>query len=151
MRAGLSDPGRRLLPQVLLVEAGRDARGDPRISTPRGDLVLVQSQLDWAYMTVPQKHTNGRTHYNAAGNVLGGGSVLNYGTWTRGDASDYDDWFRVVKDTRWSDEGIGRSTISVSARIRSNMDMQSPCTIPTSAPAIREEGILFVALSTLRA
>ena len=37
-----------------------------------------------------------------AGKVLGGGSILNYGTWARGDASDYDQWARVVGDERWS-------------------------------------------------
>ena len=92
--------------KVLIIEAGRDATGDPRISTPLGGFALGQSELDWAYMTVPQKHTNDRPHYNGAGKVLGGGSVLNYGGWYRGDASDYDEWARVVGDTRWSYESI---------------------------------------------
>jgi choline dehydrogenase-like flavoprotein len=47
-------------------------------------------------------HTENRIHYIAAGRALGGGSTLNYGDWARGDASDYDDWARVVGDSRWS-------------------------------------------------
>ena len=91
---------------VLLIEAGPDATEDPRTVTPLGGLALGQSELDWSYHTVPQKNTNNRRHYNGAGKVLGGGSVLNYGHWSRGDASDYDDWSRVVGDSRWSYDGM---------------------------------------------
>ncbi|KAL9632726.1 MAG: hypothetical protein Q9164_005140 [Protoblastenia rupestris] len=91
---------------ILLVEAGIDATGDPRVTTPMGGFALGRSELDWAYQTTPQLNTKDRQHYNAAGKTLGGGSVLNYGSWTRGDASDYDDWAKVVNDDRWSYKGM---------------------------------------------
>ena len=92
--------------KILLIEAGIDATGDARCLTPMGCFALGHSELDWAYQTVPQPHTNNRSHYNAAGKVLGGGSVLNYGGWSRGDQTDYDDWAKVVGDSRWSYEGM---------------------------------------------
>ena len=87
---------------ILIIEAGKDATGDPRTLDPKGCFALSGSELDWAYHTVPQPDTKGRTHYNAAGKVLGGGSTLNYGGWSRGNAADYDEWARVVRDSRWS-------------------------------------------------
>ena len=90
---------------VTIVEVGRDSTGDPRVSAPMAAFALSFSELDWAYMTVPQKYTKGRPHDNAAGKTLGVGSVLNYGGWTRGDSTDYGEWARRVGDDRWSYEG----------------------------------------------
>lgn len=92
--------------KILLIEAGPDPTGNPLITTPLGAFGLHNSELDWAYMTAPQHHVNDRRFYNAAGKTLSGGSILNYGAWRRGDATDYDEWARVVKDSRWSYEGI---------------------------------------------
>ena len=91
---------------ILLVEAGPDSSNDPRVTSPMGGFALSHSELDWSYETAPQPHTNGRRHYSAAGKTLGGGSVLNYGGWSRGDASDYDEWARVIGDARWSYKGL---------------------------------------------
>lgn len=74
---------------ILLIEAGPDATGDPRTTAP-----------------IPQSHTKNRTHYNPAGKTLGGGSTIKYGGWSRGDATDYDDWARIVGDPRWSYKGL---------------------------------------------
>ncbi|KAK4695119.1 hypothetical protein P7C71_g2572, partial [Lecanoromycetidae sp. Uapishka_2] len=89
---------------ILIIEAGKDSTGDPRTIDPKGCFALSGSELDWAYHTTPQANTKNRIHYNAAGKTLGGGSTLNYGGWSRGDATDYDEWARVVGDRRWSYE-----------------------------------------------
>jgi choline dehydrogenase len=47
------DEGRR----VLLLEAGPDDRGISAFSIPMAGLGLFQSQYDWRYETVPQKHS----------------------------------------------------------------------------------------------
>lgn len=91
---------------VLLIEAGPDPTGDPRVTSPMGGFSLAQSELDWAYQTTPQRHNNGRVQYSPAGKTLGGGSILNYGGWSRGDATDYDGWARLVADSRWSYKGL---------------------------------------------
>lgn len=92
--------------RVLVIEAGTDPSGNPLVTTPMGGLALTGSELDWAYTSLPQSQTNNRVHTNNAGKVLGGGSVINYGGWSRGDPADYDEWARVVGDPRWSYAGL---------------------------------------------
>lgn len=91
---------------ILLIEAGSDPTGDPRTTSPLGGFALGNSELDWAYHSVPQPHTNNRSLYIPAGKTLGGSSILNYGGWSRGDASDYDNWASTVGDSRWSYNGL---------------------------------------------
>lgn len=57
--------------KVLLIEAGPGPTGDPCIGSPLDCLALGHSELDWAYKSVPQTHTNRRSHYNGAGKTLG--------------------------------------------------------------------------------
>lgn len=91
---------------VAVIEAGPNPAGDPRVTSPMGSFALAFSELDWAYMTVSQRHTNDRSYYNGAGKTLGGGSVLNYGGWSRGDITDYKEWARLTGDDSWSYEGL---------------------------------------------
>ncbi|KAL3483100.1 alcohol oxidase [Aspergillus germanicus] len=87
---------------ILLIEAGPNVSTHPLTSTPLACFAAHHSALDWDYTTTPQPHLNNRTCYNSAGKALGGGTAVNYGTWTRGNAADYDLWGRVVGDEeRW--------------------------------------------------
>ncbi|KAI4219890.1 MAG: hypothetical protein L6R36_008007 [Xanthoria steineri] len=92
--------------QVLLVEAGIDASENPLTKDIGGAFALAGSDLDYNYKTSPQTNTNDRVHTATAGKVLGGGSILNYGLWLRGDARDYDQWAKLVGDERWSYKGL---------------------------------------------
>ncbi|KAJ5768881.1 glucose dehydrogenase [Penicillium odoratum] len=87
---------------ILIVEAGSNVVGHPLTSSPLACFGAHLSPLDWAYTTVPQVHLNGRQCYAAAGKALGGGTATNYGTWTRGNAADYDLWAEIVGDDGWS-------------------------------------------------
>ena len=89
---------------IVVLEAGNDASGNPDTTTPAGAFALAGTDLDWAFKTNPILNTSGRSHTVVAGKVLGGGSVLNYGGWSRGDSSDYDHWAKLVGDERWSYE-----------------------------------------------
>jgi len=91
---------------VLVIEAGKDASDDERTTTAFGGFELTGSELDWAYKTVPQKHTADRVHDEIAGKTVGGGSILNYGGWFRGDSTDYDEWARAVGDQKWNHAGF---------------------------------------------
>ena len=91
---------------VLIIEAGKDPSDNPNTISPMGGFALAGSELDWAYQTVPQANTDYRKHTLVAGKTLGGGSILNYGGWARGDASDYDCWAKTVGDPRWSYHGL---------------------------------------------
>jgi choline dehydrogenase-like flavoprotein len=53
---------------------------------------LFRSEVDWDYLTEPQKELNGRQIYWPRGKVLGGTSSMNAMMWVRGFAADYDEW-----------------------------------------------------------
>ena len=91
---------------VLVIEAGADPKGNPHATSVMGTFALGNSDMNWNYTTTAQAYNNNRTHVESAGKALGGGSSINYGGWTRGDASDYDEWAKVVGDDRWSYKGL---------------------------------------------
>ena len=76
---------------VLLIEAGGPDNSEA-ISTPMRLIELWQSEYDWAYNTVAQKHCNNRQIFWPRGKTLGGSSSLNGMIYVRGHASDYDAW-----------------------------------------------------------
>ncbi len=81
---------------VLLLEAGGPDE-DPNIHAPAGWPATWQTESDWAYMTEPQEHANGRPHYwprgkTLGGKTLGGSSSINAMIYIRGHRSDYDNW-----------------------------------------------------------
>ncbi|KAJ6007696.1 glucose dehydrogenase [Penicillium herquei] len=91
---------------ILLLEAGADVTGHPLTGSPLACFAAHGSPLDWAYTTLPQKHLDSRPCYNAAGKALSGSTATNYGTWTRGNAINYDLWAQIVNDDAWSYKGL---------------------------------------------
>ncbi|HEY3654403.1 MAG TPA: GMC family oxidoreductase N-terminal domain-containing protein [Steroidobacteraceae bacterium] len=78
--------------RVLLVEAGvRDT--SPLLAIP-GASVRVSSnpRLNWGYLTEPQPGMAGRRLALIQAKVVGGGSSINGMVYTRGAATDYDEW-----------------------------------------------------------
>ena len=76
---------------VALLEAG-GPDDHPGIHDPPVYFSLWGTEIDWAYQTVPQKHTAYRVHPWPRGKVLGGTSSLNGMVYLRGDRRDYDAW-----------------------------------------------------------
>jgi len=64
---------------ILIIEACPDVTNHPLVSEAISYTRLIQTELDWNYTTVPQRHLNNRTSYNASGKALGGGSAINAG------------------------------------------------------------------------
>ncbi|KAF4970021.1 hypothetical protein FSARC_2838 [Fusarium sarcochroum] len=91
---------------VVLIEAGKDPVGHPLTSSPLACFAAHYSDLDYAYTTVPQEHLGGRKCYAAAAKCLSGGSAINYGTWTRGPAADFDHWAELVDDASWGYDSL---------------------------------------------
>ncbi|KAK4694499.1 hypothetical protein P7C71_g3105, partial [Lecanoromycetidae sp. Uapishka_2] len=91
---------------VLLIEAGKTPNDNPLVPQPLVAPMLRGGELDWKYESTPQEHLDGRRIYEAAGKALGGGSVINYGLWTRGDRKDYDTWAEKSGDPKWSYDGL---------------------------------------------
>lgn len=77
--------------KIGLIEAGGPA-ADPRIAEPAQWPLLQGSAIDWAYRTVPQRHTANRIHDWARGKVIGGSTALNAMAHVRGAPEDFDDW-----------------------------------------------------------
>ena len=64
---------------VLLIEAGSELSRHDHIYDPLGAGQLHFSDIDWKYMTVPQKHLDGKPKYNCAVRGLSGGVAINSG------------------------------------------------------------------------
>jgi choline dehydrogenase-like flavoprotein len=86
---------------VLLIEAGQDPVNHPLTTAPLACFATHYSDLDYAFTTVPQVNMDNRECYAAAAKALSGGSAINYGTWTRGPAADFDLWAERVNDPSW--------------------------------------------------
>ncbi|KAK0856665.1 hypothetical protein LTR87_017901 [Friedmanniomyces endolithicus] len=91
---------------VALIETGPDARKSPDILSPSRAFALAGTKYHYTNITTPQKHLNYRSIPLVTGRTLGGGSAVNYGAWTRGDRSGYDEWAATVGDERWSYNGM---------------------------------------------
>ncbi|RFU80111.1 glucose dehydrogenase [Trichoderma arundinaceum] len=91
--------------KILVIEAGANANNDQTIIT-FNSTNLVGGEYDWKYKTVPQTGLGGRNVSLPQGKALGGGTVINSGTWTRGDRYDFDLWGSLVGDQRWSYHGL---------------------------------------------
>ena len=77
--------------EVVVLEAGpRDK--DKFIHIPAAFAKLFRSEVDWHYLTEPQKELDGREIYWPRGKMLGGSSSMNAMMWARGFAADYDEW-----------------------------------------------------------
>jgi choline dehydrogenase-like flavoprotein len=86
--------------EIVLLEAGpRDK--DKFIHIPAGFAKLFRSEVDWDYLTEPQKELDGREIYWPRGKMLGGSSSMNAMMWVRGFAADYDEWAEQAGD-QWS-------------------------------------------------
>lgn len=76
---------------VLLLEAG-PPDDDFYLHVPLGFPYLLGSRHDWAFVTEPEPHLNGRRLYFPRGRVLGGSHAISVMLYHRGGASDYDSW-----------------------------------------------------------
>ena len=92
---------------ILLLERGPDEQKHPHITSPgAAPLIPVSTNLVSNYNTIPQTGLANRTILNLAGNILSGSSAVNYGMWSRGDKTDYEQWARSSGDNRWTYERL---------------------------------------------
>ncbi|XP_077990212.1 glucose dehydrogenase [FAD, quinone]-like [Glandiceps talaboti] len=94
--------------RVLLIEAGPEDI-EPKISVPLEVANILCSNLDWNYLTVPQKNAclamkDHCSNWNK-GKVLGGSSSLNGMMYVRGCKEDYDSWARLGAEG-WSYDDV---------------------------------------------
>ncbi|KAJ5264164.1 hypothetical protein N7505_008085 [Penicillium chrysogenum] len=91
---------------VLLIEAGANRMGDPRIETP-GFLATMYGDpdFDWDYMSVPQVHVKNRQIGQPRGRVVGGSSALNFSAVMYPTASNFDAW-KALGNDGWGAEDM---------------------------------------------
>lgn len=89
---------------VLLLEAGGpDWRLDWRTQMPAALAYPLQgTTYNWAYVTEPEPHMNGRRMTQGRGKGLGGSSLINGMVYIRGNAMDYDGWAENKSLENWS-------------------------------------------------
>ena len=89
---------------VLLIEAG-ESDWNPLYKIPLMAGVLYRYNYNnWAYSTETQKHLNNRKIFWPRGKVVGGSSSINGMVYTRGLASDYNNWRQLgLKGWSWED------------------------------------------------
>ncbi|MEO8814863.1 MAG: GMC family oxidoreductase N-terminal domain-containing protein [Mycobacterium sp.] len=85
---------------VVALEAGPPDK-DKFIHIPAAFSKLFRSEVDWDYLTEPQKELGGREIYWPRGKMLGGTSSMNAMMWVRGFAADYDEW-ATLAGPQWS-------------------------------------------------
>src|ERR1700704_2797271 len=74
---------------VLLLEAG-GSDDMPSIKEAGQWPLNIGSERDWAFMSQPNPHLNGRSIPLNMGKILGGGSSINLMGWARGHENDWD-------------------------------------------------------------
>ncbi|KAE8405945.1 hypothetical protein BDV37DRAFT_281193 [Aspergillus pseudonomiae] len=84
---------------VLLVEAGPNHMGDPRINTP-GLLgaMFGDPDFDWDYLTEPQVHVNNRQMGQPRGRIVGSSSALNFSVVAYPSRGDFPAWESLGND-----------------------------------------------------
>jgi len=89
---------------VLLLEAGGpDWRFDWRTQMPAALAYPLQgTTYNWAYVTEPEPHMDGRRMTQGRGKGLGGSSLINGMCYIRGNAMDYDGWAQEKSLEGWS-------------------------------------------------
>jgi choline dehydrogenase len=91
---------------VMVLEAGPWDK-DKFIRIPVAFAKLFRSEMDWDYLTEPQKELDGREIYWPRGKVLGGSSSMNAMAWARGFPEDYDDWAEHAGED-WNSANVER-------------------------------------------
>ena len=95
--------GSKAKPTVLLIEAGGDnAKDEFYIAGERFSNVYSNWDIGFHYQTTPQPALDGRVLPYLRGKGLGGSSIANHLTYTRGPCEDYNFWAKIVDDDAWS-------------------------------------------------
>ncbi|KAI9794817.1 MAG: hypothetical protein M1816_002945 [Peltula sp. TS41687] len=79
---------------IVLIEGGRNNHNDPTITNPAMYLshLVPSSNTAAFYKGKPSQHVDGREVIVPTGNVLGGGSSINFMAYTRAQGVDFDSW-----------------------------------------------------------
>ncbi|KAJ7649961.1 GMC oxidoreductase-domain-containing protein [Roridomyces roridus] len=103
-RLAAADPALR----ILILEAGEHTRGLAAHTQPAryfSHLAPTSSTVTFNVSKL-SSHLGGRELVTPSARCLGGGSSVNFTMYTRGAASDYDDWENVYGNTGWASKDL---------------------------------------------
>jgi choline dehydrogenase-like flavoprotein len=120
---------------VVVLEAGPNDK-NKFIHIPAAFSKLFRSEVDWDYLTEPQKQLDGREIYWPRGKMLGGCSSMNAMMWVRGFAADYDEWGALAGED-WDFAHVSKYF----AKIEAGPLVISPQRSPRSATAAWLEAV----------
>ena len=96
------DPSKK----ILVIEAGRDDRKDPRIYDVDKYGEFVDTDMNWDFETVPQAIIGNQTKSLRAGKTLGGSTSINGGAWNRAHKVQYDMLKNITGDPTFDFEHL---------------------------------------------
>ena len=91
--------------RVLLIEAGGSDELDV-VMDPNLWVRALGTNLHWDFVAAPNPQLNGRAIPYSMGKVLGGGSSVNVGTWSRGHKADWDGYAAETGDPAWGYKAV---------------------------------------------
>lgn len=91
---------------MLVLEAGTRQKDNINITVPARARFAWGTDIDWAYLTTPQRFAANRTLSLPRGKVLGGTSAINFMAWVRGFTSEYTAWTGLARSEAWSFEAL---------------------------------------------
>jgi choline dehydrogenase len=89
---------------VLVIEAGPPDEKE-NIHVPAAFGLLLKTDVDWDYATMPEPGCNNRMMYMPRGKTLGGSSSINAMVYIRGSQVDYDGW-RDLGNAGWGFDDV---------------------------------------------
>lgn len=91
---------------ILLIEAGANRLGDPKIDIPGlASTTWQDPNYDWDFMSVPQVHLGGRQIPAPRGKVLGGSTAINFAAILYPSRRDFDAW-TALGNSGWTAEDM---------------------------------------------
>lgn len=110
---------------VAVLEAGSDARTDPRVTVPENAGGIVGTEYDWNLTSVAQAHLyQNKSLSYARGRTLGGSSAMNFMINHRASAAEFDAWEGVLNVSGWNWDSLfaaskaGESFVGPSAALQ---------------------------------
>ncbi|KAJ8508976.1 hypothetical protein ONZ45_g8807 [Pleurotus djamor] len=128
---------------VAVLEAGDDVSSQPNVQIPGlYSQNLAKPDLDWGFMSTPQKHLDGRVIYLPRGKGIGGSSNLNFLSSGRASSTEYDAFESLgAKGWNWKELSkyfIKSETFTASSEELEQYDMKpDPNYVGTSGPLKR--------------
>ncbi|RPA97277.1 alcohol oxidase [Choiromyces venosus 120613-1] len=135
---------------VGVLEAGKAQFDNPKVKIP-GLLgsSIGDPELDWAYMTTPQKEIGGKQILYSRGKMLGGSSGLNFMFWGRGDKRDYE-WEKDFGMKGWTwDNFLKYSKKTQTFNVPTKTEQLAMLPTPTHVPEFHgTDGPIHVSFSS---